>query len=150
MTKLRRPAALSLLLLLMPTLLTSCSGGTRWKPYAPVQVRSAGQASLVYLRMKARLEQLGYQLQQADPARRYLRVMARLDEAFVGRPQWSVSQASYFNVQIQGDGSAEITVTGRHIKREPSGELIHYQLEDELHRLAADLEAAAKSPVRKP
>jgi hypothetical protein len=136
----------SLLVLLIAS---GCTGGVRWRPYAPVRIHSGrSQASLVYLRMEAKLRELGYQVQQADHARRYLRVMARLDEEFVGAPQWSSTRSSILHVQIREDGSAEITATGRHLRREHGRDLIHYRLDEELRRLAAALEAAAGSPVR--
>jgi len=134
-------------LMLLFALAAACGGGVRWVPYAPLQVRAPaarGDPARSYAFALTRARELGYQIQQADPRGRTIRLMARLDAEFVGAPEWSASRSSSITIQAEPDGRLVLTVDGRHLR--DRGRLVHRRLHDELTGLAAELEAFLAGP----
>lgn len=121
-------------------LVASCAGRTPWPIYQPQWLTTSApseafEAMLSFLRMS------GYEVDEFDEQRMFIRVRARLDQDVVLRPtgggveRSAVGRTSYFNIQLFDDGRVMIGASGYHLR----AGTVDPRLDAEMHRLVTDL-----------
>ncbi len=130
-------------LMFLSVLAALACGCGRWVPSESPTV-SLEEAGPGFEKVISWLRSNGYDVDQVDDARRFVRAKAKLDGDTVLEavapftPPKAVERISYFGFQVDEAGALKITPSGYHVRSDDGG-VMHAALKEELDQIIAGL-----------